>query len=90
MKFLVPLILFLVTCSSVVHSQDVFTPPVPNRTEVDVVPLAINTNDDDFAPVALMVELEPASKVMAPTLRAAPDVVVMSRSPKSTVPLEVP
>jgi len=29
------------------------TPPVPNRSDVQITPLGINSSDDDFAPVAL-------------------------------------
>jgi outer membrane protein OmpA-like peptidoglycan-associated protein len=42
--------------STCAFAQDVFNPPVNNKPEVQVVPLDINTTDDDFAPVALMGE----------------------------------
>lgn len=56
MKILSPSALLLFFAMTAVQAQDTFHPPVPNRPEVDVVPLAINSDDDDFAPVALMGE----------------------------------
>jgi outer membrane protein OmpA-like peptidoglycan-associated protein len=56
MKILTGLVAACIASSSVALAQDVFFPPVTDKPEVQVVPLEINTNDDDFAPVALMGE----------------------------------
>jgi OmpA-OmpF porin, OOP family len=56
MRLLTGLVAAIVASTTLAHAQEVFTPPVTDRPEVQVVPLDINTTDDDFAPVALMGE----------------------------------
>jgi len=56
MRFLTGLVAASLASTVLARAQQVFLPVVVDKPEVQVVPLDINTNDDDFAPVALMGE----------------------------------
>jgi OOP family OmpA-OmpF porin len=56
MRFLTGLVVASLASTMLAQAQQVFLPVVVDKPEVQVVPLDINTNEDDFAPVALLGE----------------------------------